>query len=301
MVKSILEGNSKKSNNQSVTLSKAHIRPFSDEHPRIDYVLGASYIRTTKDMKFTAVGGGARGGIKGFSAASRRRLLEIISYVRRDAELPCFVTLTYPNKFPTVERSKRDLKVFLQRMSRKYPKSGLIWKLEPQQRGAPHFHMLVWGVDRLDLLCWVVGNWFEIAGDGDYDHYLFHMGSLRDSEPCVNKVRSFRGVWSYASKYIGKTFDVAEWGSQWTGRFWGVVNRHNIPLGELSQVEMTYSDVVQVMRFQRRFMNMRKTKNLNSLKTFCDADQWIRKVTNLPWCDHGGVPSRGGDIMGPPG
>lgn len=273
----ILDKNLKKSNIQPAALSKAHIRPFVS-NPRIEYIQGASYIRSTKDRPTEQVGGGQRGGIKGFSHQSRRRLLELISYVKRESELPCFVTLTYPNEFPAVDRAKRDLKVFIQRIIRAFPDSGFIWKLEPQKRGAPHYHMLIWGVHQVDLFSWVVHNWYSIAGNGDYNHFLFHSGSLRGSKPCVTRVRSFRGVWSYASKYIGKTFEVAEWGSQWTGRFWGIGQRQNIPFGEKCEIEVTNRDVIEIMRYQRRFMDMRTNRDLNSLKTFCNADFWIQKL-----------------------
>jgi hypothetical protein len=287
----------------SAPLSKAHIRPFNrypnywgshwggksrvdhddDFHipvPKIEYYPGASLIRTTKDIKMPAIGGGLRGGIKGFSIQSRRRLMELIATVKRDAELPDFVTLTYPNEFPTVERSKRDLKVFFQRFDRKYPQSGKIWKLEPQERGAPHFHMLVWGCDTEDLFFWVLNNWFDIAGHGDPNHYKFHAGLLKDSKKCVTRVNSFRGVWSYASKYIGKTFEVAEWGSQWTGRFWGVSGREFIPIASKSEINLSKIEVTKIMRLQRRFMNMktRTKRSLNSLKTFCNANFWVDKL-----------------------
>lgn len=272
--------------NEPPPLSKAHIRPFcyiSDydldkSNPRIEYYSGASLIRTTKDAKIPAVGGGARGGIKGFSIASRRRLMELIATVKKDAELPCFVTLTYPNEFPTVQRAKRDLKIFFQRFDRKFLKSGKVWKLEPQERGAPHYHMLVWGVEEMDLFIWVLNNWFDIAGNGDENHYKFHAGLLRDSEKCVNRVKSFRGVWFYASKYIGKTFEVAEWGSQWTGRFWGVSGREYIPIATKSEINISRNEVIKLMRLQRRFMHLKHKRNLNSLKTFCNADFWIEKL-----------------------
>lgn len=268
----------KKIENQP-TLSIAHIRPeFEVPKPQIDYVEGASLLRTTKGRKMEAFGGGRRGGIKGFSRNSRRRLLGLIASVKRDAPLPCFVTLTYPNDYPTVEKAKRDLKVFEQRLKRKYPEAGYIWKLEPQKRGAPHYHMLLWGVKITELLGWVVDAWYEVAGNGDPKHKLFHMGALRESQPCVGEVRSFKGVWSYASKYIGKTFEVAEWGKQWTGRFWGVGGKENIPFGEKKTVEITRKQAVQFMRYQKRFMKVKIRRDLNSLKTFCDADFWINAL-----------------------
>ena len=201
----------------------------------------------------------------------------MIAQVRQDAELPDFVTLTYPDAFPTVERAKRDIKVFLQRLERQFPDAGYIWKLEPQQRGAPHYHLLVWGCKEGELFRWVVNSWYEIAGNGDFNHWKFHSGALEGSKPCVQKVRSFKGVWSYASKYIGKTFDVAEWGEQWTGRFWGVGSRQNIPFGEIENIEVTMKQVISIMRYQRRYSGI-KSRQYDSLTIFCNANHWIDKL-----------------------
>lgn len=254
-------------------LSNAHIRPF------VEYHEGSSILKTSKAIKMQKVGGGKRSGIKGFSHNSRLRLMYTIGAIRRDAELPDFVTLTYPNEFPTVERAKRDLKVFTQRLQRKYPKAGFIWKLEPQQRGAPHYHLLVWGCKTSELLAWTVKNWFDIAGNGDYQHFCFHLGALKGSKPCVSKVRSWRGVWSYASKYLGKVFDVAQWGDKWTGRFWGICGRTFIPFGAKRHIETDYRCVVDIMRFQRRYSGIKSRRSLvNSQTIFCDVDQWIAKL-----------------------
>lgn len=253
-------------------LSTAHIRP------RLVYVAGASLFTATHGRECAQVGGGKRGQVKGFSKDSRLRLMRLIGSIRKDAELPCFVTLTYPSEFPTVARAKRDLKVFIQCLRRQFPGAGYIWKLEPQERGAPHYHMLVWGVPEGELLVWVVKEWFRIAGNGDRNHMLFHLGMLHDSKPCVQRVRSFRGVWSYASKYLGKTFEVAEWGSTWTGRFWGVGNRPGIPFGEVIEVSLDPSSISHIMRYQRRYSGVRQRPGVNSCTIFCNADQWMNKL-----------------------
>lgn len=285
LINSVLGDDKKSRPGQDFPLSNAHIRPrinsASVEKPTIEYVKGGSLFRTSKNRNCQAVGGGKRGGINGFSNNSRRRLLELIATVRRDSELPSFVTLTYPANFPTVKKSKRDLKIFLQRLERKFPEIGVIWKLEPQERGAPHFHLLAWGVESSVLLTFVVQTWYEVAGDGDENHFKFHLGLLHGSVPCVSKVRSFKGVWAYAAKYLGKTFQVAGWSETWTGRFWGVLNRENIPFGEMETIEVDRKTAYQVIRLQRRFMHMKKARDFNSLKTFCDADQWVIKLLGV--------------------
>jgi len=257
--------------NNADTLSTTHIRPF------ITFRWGSSILKSSKDRKLIAQGGGKRSKVSRFTKGSRRRLMNTIASIERDAELPDFVTLTYPENFPTIEQSKRDLKIFLQRLARKFPQSGCIWKLEPQERGAPHFHMLVWGCETKSLFGWVCDNWYDIAGQGDHYALLFLKGLLKDSKPCVAKVRSWRGVWSYASKYLGKTFEVAEWGNKWTGRYWGIAKRDNIPFGKQAKVDLTERQVIQIMRFQRRYAHI-KAKDRNSLTTYCDVNQWINKL-----------------------
>lgn len=259
-----------------VPLSKAHITPY------VEYRAGASLLKAHRGgEKPEQVGGGLRGAIVGFSDNARRRLLYMVAGVRRDAVLPLFVTLTYPNIFPDPKTSKRHLDIFIKRIRRVFPGVGLIWKLEPQQRGAPHYHLLVWGCDLAQLMQFVPQAWYEIAGGGDHKHLLWHGGMLGNGNVhCVQQVNSFKGVMAYASKYLGKTFEVAGWEQVWTGRFWGVVNQPNIPLGELVEEEVTKNKALEFIRYQRRFTGFKNFRSNKSLTTFCDADQWIEKVLN---------------------
>ena len=255
-----------------VPLSKAHISPVGE------YRAGGSLLKAHRGGVPDAVmGGGKRGDIKGFSSQARRRLMYFIASVRRDASLPLFITLTYPEVFPDPKTSKRHLDVFFKRLSRAFPGHGTVWKLEPQQRGAPHFHLMTWGCDFSAVAEFVPWAWFPIAGGGDLNHLLWHGGKL-GNQHCVQQVRKFEGVRSYASKYLGKTFEVAGWSEQWTGRFWGVVNRSNIPQGELVQEEVTEQKALELLRYERRFAGLNKFRSNKSLTVFCDASQWIEKV-----------------------
>jgi hypothetical protein len=267
------------------TLSTAHIRP------QYIYYAGASLLTVKSGRQSKQAGGGRRGRIKGFSSAARLRLMRTIGKIKRDAELPLFITLTYPDKFPDAETSKHHLVMFSKRVKRAFPGIGLIWKLEPQDRGAPHYHLLAWGCEEEKLKKWIPLAWYEIAGGGDLKHLGFHQGKLGNGNVhCVQKVRSFRGVASYASKYLGKTFEVSGWGDKWTGRFWGVINSENIPFGELIMREIEYAHAVKVMRLQRRFAGIKKHKARRSQTTFCDADQWVERLLVQP----GSVP--GADV-----
>ncbi len=113
---------------------------------------------------------------------------------------------------------KRCLNTFFKRLKRAYGDSSAIWKLEPQERGAPHYHILLFGVSFIPhqtLSQW----WFEIVGIGDARHLA---AGIR-----IEKVRSREGVMHYASKlYMGKEIE----GFVGVGRFWGVFNRSKLPV-----------------------------------------------------------------------
>lgn len=184
-----------------------------------------------------------RGEVKAFSHRSRSRLMKKISQLRKH-HLPLFVTLTYPNEFPTdYKEYKYHVHKFLVYLFRAFPGSGVIWKLEFQSRGAAHFHLLVYGVAHDLLAAWVPIAWYKIAGGSDERHLLFHQGKLKNQH-CVTLVRSWRGVKSYASKYMAKMDDTTDK----TGRFWGV--RGDVPFSRLLAMRI---DIRTALEFRRAF------------------------------------------------
>ena len=176
----------------SLPLSTLHKSP-QEKIPCIEWTEGAGLLKVSRGGIVVAPKGGKRGVVKCFSKASRLRLMRTIAKIRLDAPLPVFITLTYPFNFPSPIESKKHMEVFEKRLFRAYPEIGIIWKLEPQERGAPHFHILAWGVSVEKLGEFVPYAWHDIAGDGDENHLRFHLGLL-GNEPCISQVRSRNGV-----------------------------------------------------------------------------------------------------------
>jgi hypothetical protein len=92
-----------------------------------------------------------------------------------------------------------------------------VWKLEPQRRGAPHFHLLLFGLEEGLSKDWLSRSWYEVVGSGDERH-------LRAGTR-VEGIRSWRGVMSYAAKYLGKLESLPKDWLGGVGRWWGVHNR----------------------------------------------------------------------------
>ncbi len=207
-----------------------------------------------------------RGKISEFTKKSRLRLMRELSKVRRDC-LPVLVTLTYPGEYSDDPKTwKRHLDNFIKRMGRKFPGVAGVWKLEPQKRGAPHYHMLVWGASYVDLLIWVPKAWYEVVKSGDIRH--LHAGTR------VERVKSQQGVMFYASKYLGKEVP-AEWGN--SGRWWGIFSRENLPYGEIVSMEVSPEKAQDFIRYMRRFAHLR-SRAYKSLTITCNPDFWLNKL-----------------------
>lgn len=105
-----------------------------------------------------------RGLCRGFSFASRRRMLGRVNEVSVAAPMPCFVTLTFPDAVfdddagRFAKTAKLCLDTFFKRLRRVAPQASALWRLEWQSRKSgehlgklvPHFHLLVWGLEYRD-------------------------------------------------------------------------------------------------------------------------------------------------------
>lgn len=205
--------------------------------PQGDYMALRYFGRKVKNAKHE------RGVVKAFSFRSRSRLMKKISQLNRDV-IPVFVTLTYPSVFPeNFEEYKYHVHKFLIYLFRKFPSAGVIWKMEFQQRGAAHFHLLIFNVAVGELSLFVPECWFRIAGNADPDHLRWHLGLLGNgNKHCVQEIRSWHGVKSYASKYFVKMDESTDK----TGRFWGV--RGQVPFSKLLQFTI---DIKTALLFRR--------------------------------------------------
>jgi hypothetical protein len=182
------------------------------------------------------------------------------------------MTLTYHERWPEDPRQWKHLLIdrLLAQLVRADGVSGF-WKLEPQERGAPHHHLLVWGSNEGDLQEQVPMRWNSIAGYGSREHLLWHQGKL-GNRPCVEAVQSWEFVTRYASKYLGKEVQWAH-----VGRFWGVFNRLAVPWAQEITLNVSDSKVMDIIRAGRRFARLR-SRNYKSLTVFCTPDQWIDKL-----------------------
>lgn len=149
-----------------------------------------------------------RGKIKKFTLSSIRRLRFLLrnTIVKMEYELG----LTYPKEFPTdgllVKKHFHKL-----RMRLNYYEYRYIWVLEFQERGAPHFHMLI---DKEITEEKLSKMWYDIVKSGDIKHlgHGVHVGKIRSKERMSHyfvKYLSKQEQKSVPEEYLN------------VGRFWG--------------------------------------------------------------------------------
>lgn len=96
---------------------------------------------------------GKRNEIKTFSKESRYRLFRLIHSIRFTRI--SFVTLTYGKTYPgTGILAKKDLKAFRRATERRWGTFRVIWRMEYQKRGAPHFHLLCFDAPFIPIQDW---------------------------------------------------------------------------------------------------------------------------------------------------
>lgn len=200
-------------------------------------------------------GGGVRGKIVGFTPASRKRMLEWFARVRNFRK-PLFVTLTYPAVWSNnPKRWKRDLDTFLKRLVYIAPRCFGVWRIEPQERGAPHFHLLLTNhpstVSR--FIRWVKLSWYKVVGSGDEKH--LKAGTR------VEKLFNRQHAMFYCSKYAGKV-EREEYQFRTTdgevielvGKHWGVFNREAADTEQSAEYTLTPQEQVELRRTMARWL-----------------------------------------------
>lgn len=207
-----------------------------------------------------------RGKVTSFSRKSRKRMLDIVASLRKTAtRKTVFITLTYGQEWPHPDEAKRHLDAFLKRVARKFPKASGIWRMDAQERGAPHFHFLFFRMpfwDKKELQT----AWHEIVGDKYSD---FSSGTIKEPFTRIELVKSRKGAFWYVGKYSANISgfnyvpyltgldSVIERESQAIkeiGRQWGIHNREHMPFAPIEWAYVSYEGFRAIQRWYKFVM-----------------------------------------------
>lgn len=234
--------------------------------------------------------GSGRSSIKEFSAKSRKNMLDTVS--RLDWLVPAqFITLTYHDNVRNAKRAKRDLRAFLKRIFRRYGSVASLWKMEPQKRGAWHFHLIVFQLPYISKKE-ILAHWRAVAGD------------ISITQVKIEPIQSAKKARSYTAKYCAKPITrdrvtallMLLWGfpswvvvavyldhapnwaaSNLPGRFWGIENRKNLVWAVLKTVSIvldcSFHDFKRAAR--RKWAGINKAERAGFTLYAENIDKWI--------------------------
>jgi hypothetical protein len=127
--------------------------------------------------------------------------------------------------------------------------------------------MLVWGLPSANMKNFIAEHWYQVVGSGDLKH--LKAGTQ------IQRIRSWRGVMAYASKYLGKSQEAV---ASPVGRFWGIFNRADVPWSDEVIYIVTQAQAVMAMRYMRRYAGIR-SRDYSSLTIYINSPpQWKRAL-----------------------
>ena len=199
-----------------------------------------------------------RGEVQTYSRQSRNNFLKtLLSIDYSVMGKPAFLTLTYPGEYSEDARIwKDDLHLFIVRLRKEFRSACGTWKIEPQKRGAPHYHLFLWNGPDLTTMkgkAWLSRVWFEVVGSGDKKH--LSAGTSVQTE--INTIKEIYYMAKYQTKNEkGTKSEIFEYK---IGRYWGMFGRKNIRISH-EEMEIPKNLYFKIRRVLRKKLEKRTTK-----------------------------------------
>jgi len=186
-----------------------------------------------------------------------------------------FVTLTYPHEYPEdTEVCKNHLKALRKRLQRKFGTFAALWRMGIQQRGAWHFHLLLFVGQSIgqvgELRRFISSSWHEVTGKASEGH--LHAGTR------VVAVRRWKQATSYVERYMAKPEEFPQ-GLQ-TGRIWGIWNEILLPV-RWEKVAVSLRDAFRIRRIYRKLARSKGSGSLRRITVFVRHENVVRLLRFL--------------------
>jgi hypothetical protein len=186
-----------------------------------------------------------------------------------------FVTLTYPHEYPEdPEVCKNHLKSLRKRLQREYGSFAAFWRMGIQQRGAWHYHLLLFVGPSIgpvrELRRFISSSWYEVTGKVSEGH-------LRTGTR-VEAVKRWKQATSYVERYMAKPEEFPE-GLQ-TGRIWGVWNENLLPV-RWETTKLSLRDAFKIRRIYRKLAKRKGSGSLRRITVFIRYENVVRLLEFL--------------------
>lgn len=192
-----------------------------------------------------------RSKITDFSPGSRGRLFDLFNKMELKSKV-IFITLTYERIDTDAETAKAQLFAFVKRLQRKAKghKLSVVWRMEFQERGAIHFHLICFELPFIPKEE-IQKMWGEVS-------------CQRRPFTRIEMIFSSKKIMNYVAKYVAKVNPSPELGGfnlptylaayqsehgDAIGRVWGIIGKKYLPMAELVVLELGF-DYARFMQFR---------------------------------------------------
>lgn len=189
-----------------------------------------------------------RGEVTDWSPKARARFKRKIAKCKRGGlRNALMLTVTYPKEFPAVD-DHHIYKGHLNQLNNYFRENDIcgFWKLEFQDRGAPHYHYVLLPKSKIKNLDNIRKDlskrWYEIVGSGDHKHLQAGI--------TLEHAKTIDGTIGYLTGYMSKEYQLRP--GNFTGHYTGTVNRKLIPWGKENAIHLGREKALRVRRILRK-------------------------------------------------
>lgn len=202
--------------------------------------------------------------IKCFSAKSRKRLFNLFNCLQYSAYgLPAFLSCTFHYDSPNYRAElKNILQMFVYRLKRCLPEFHYIWKFEYQKRGAPHFHFILFPLDKKISMfspareIQIKNHWLQLK--------KCHCKSCEEYSIKTVCCKTHKMSFSYIAKEIAKVQD--NYLDHDLGRIWGCSN--NMRINHLFKIPCSVKNYEKIIdrKLEENFKNENQKLYINGIR-----------------------------------
>lgn len=212
--------------------------------------------------------------ITGFSIKSRLRMFNLFTRINYSLYgFPIFSSNTWQHDFPSDRvEIKSFLKNYYEGLKAKLPPHKIVWKLEYQKRGAPHYHFMLLPTDR--SIDFRQANYMKIINDEWLKRKKCKCDDCKKYSVKVKAVNDFKHAMIYISKELAKVG--TGYHKHDLGRIWGASRSLNCePIYKIKTDYKTFRELLSKI-YEKKILQSGGEIQLLAMKDFClDSQLWV--------------------------
>jgi hypothetical protein len=212
--------------------------------------------------------------IHGFSRKSRTRMFNLFTRINySDYGFPVFSSNTWQHDFPDTRITiKNFLKNYYEGLKSKLPSHKIVWKLEYQKRGAPHYHLMLLPED--SSIDFRNAKYSNIISDEWFKRKKCKCDDCKKYSVKVKAINDFKHAMIYISKELAKVGE--NYQEHDLGRIWGA--SRSLKCNPLYTVKTDYKTFRELLSkiLEKKILQHGGEIQLLAMKDFClDSQLWI--------------------------